>query len=180
MFKSIEEDDITYVEEHIKNNLLTQLGINDGHQAEGTQLEHQAIFEAEKIHFFGQYSKCPSKFEIHRGERKLIKAVVEYVNKIVDSTETDKCGLRYFSMTENIKKGTIKSKTIESIYLNSTMCCSTGRFFGKREQISTVKTTKPDVERVIYDDQLLREDLFNKVKEVIEFDEGYRRAIVHY
>lgn len=167
VFKSIEEDDITYVEEYIRNNLLKQLDIDDGNQAEGAQSEHQAIFEAEKIHFFGQYAKCPSKFEIHRGERKLIKAVVEYINKIVDSIEPNKCGLRYFSMMDNIKKGTIKSKTIDSIFLNSTMCCSAGRFFGKREQISTVKTTKPDVKRVIDDDQLLREDLFNKVKKLL-------------
>lgn len=167
VFKSIEEDDITYVQEFIQTNLLKQLGINEGHHTNGFQSEPQAFLDAEKIHFFGQYATCPTKFEIQRGERKLIKALVEYVNQIVDSTTPDKCGLRYFSMTENIKKGTIKSKTIDAIFSNSTMCCSAGRFFGKREQISTVKTTRPDVTHVVDDDQLLREDLFDKVKKLL-------------
>lgn len=96
MFKSIDDEDITYIQNYIRQKLLRTLNLAD-ENCRGSP-KSQPLSEEEKRDLFGQYSSCPSEFEFQRGEIKLIKAMVSHVKKIADSTEGDSKRLHYFRL----------------------------------------------------------------------------------
>lgn len=89
------DDDVNYIEDFIKNRLNILLIRN------GTSVRDEvSIDETELVNYFGPlFAQNPREFSFNRGERKLIKELVAYVDKTV----RDK-GLQYFKMPEKVTK----------------------------------------------------------------------------
>lgn len=104
------------------------------------------LSEEEKPFFFGIYASNPSNFVFLRGERKMIKALVDHVNSI----ETAHTKLEHFQLNVN---GRDKIK----ISWEGTFQLNIGMYFGKKTLCATKKkvTTKNSTED-------LKKDLFDK------------------
>lgn len=114
VFKTINDDDITYVENYVRNDLRELIESNENFNPE------------HKVFLFGQYAHNPEKFNFNRGEKKLLSALVQHVKNVTDHpTEND--GLAIFNAKNN--------KKIISTF-DTYLCATTiGTIFGRRSSI---------------------------------------------
>lgn len=117
-FKAINGDDIDYVENFVKNEMVKYFSprqhsdSTSNSDADCRDLDAD-LSEEEKPNFFGIYASNPSQFAFMRGERKMLNALVDHVN----SVEAENKSLEHFQLKmngiEKIKiswKGTYQSK----------------------------------------------------------------------
>lgn len=128
-FKAIDDDDINYVENFVRSDLLQYFaprqqstpktnGVNDDDCVEAD------LSEDVKQYFFGIYSSNPTKFVFLRGERKMLNALSDHVR----SVEATSLGLEYFQLNAD---GIDKMK----ISWKGTFQSKIGMHFGEKKQL---------------------------------------------
>lgn len=155
-FKTIDEDDINYVENFMKTDLLQyfaprQQSTPKTNGVDDDDCEEADLSEDEKQYFFGIFSSNPSKFVFLRGERKMLNALADHVR----SVEATSVGLKYFQFNAD---GTDKMK----ISWKGTFQSKVGMHFGDKKQL--VKQKKVITKNSAED---LKIDLFDKFKKFV-------------
>lgn len=89
-FKKIDNEQINYVENFIKTEMLDILS-KDANDSFGGDCDAIIDHEIMVQHFGKRFSSCPSKFKFESGDRILIKELVQHVKK-----ESDCCGILRF------------------------------------------------------------------------------------
>lgn len=97
-FKSIDADDIDYVEHFVRSELELCLNFSSSVQMKRDH-PNTEISEANKIHFFGEYASNPEQFRFSPVDKKIFELLVTYVNQIVDLGGVNK-QLSHFSRKE--------------------------------------------------------------------------------
>lgn len=98
-FKSINADDIDYVEKFIKfelslcHNFTSHVHINDGNPI-------IKLSETNKVHFYGEYTSNPGNFQFSLVERKLIEFLAAHVKDVVDRGKVNNY-LCHFNQTDS-------------------------------------------------------------------------------
>lgn len=163
-FKAIDDDDINYVENFVKNDLVQyfvprQLSIPKTHDNDDDDFADADLSEDEKHFFFGIYTSNPSNFVFLRGERKMLNALSEHVR----STEGTSVGLKHFQLNvdgiDKIKiswKGTFQSKV--------------GMHFGDKKQYVKQKKVMP--KKSAEDSKI---DLFDKFQKFVR--QNYKNMV---
>lgn len=104
-FKSINDDDIDFVEKEIKEKGESFAKKTQKVNSEGNdEMINDSMDNNDPVHTFGKiYAKCPDKFQFLRGERNFIKIIVAHVQKLVDHGGENK-GLAQFKEKKKKKK----------------------------------------------------------------------------
>lgn len=124
VFKTIDSDDIAYVENYVRNDLRELIEMNENFDPE------------HKVFVFGKYASHPENFSFNRGEKKLINALVEHVKQVVDSD-----GFAMFNP---------KNKTKVKSTLNAYLCdTGIGSIFGRQNSISLANKKPEDADEML-------------------------------
>lgn len=145
-FKSIDDADINYVEDFVRNELPSYFQTNPNDDG-GTVFN-----EEDKPNFFGIYARNPGKFSFLRGERKLIQALVKHVKCIEENQK-------------NLDEFLIKENGLDKVKVSwkGTSFSSIGMYFGeKTKHASSRKLLKSN------SPQELKNSLYQKVKRFLE------------
>lgn len=148
-FKSITDDDIDFVEIHIKEK--GQKFAEKVRKTHSDTIESQNGSMDDPVDTFGErYARSPDKFQFLHGERKFIKVIVSHVQQLVDSGGENK-GLAKFKEKKRKKNnkhvnqrfgldGNAKENSVDS---KSPDCVLTNELYQK--VISCLKTYAVDV-----------------------------------
>lgn len=155
-FMAIDEDDINHAENFVKKDVLQYFTPRpqDDSKSNSESSDHEAeLHEEMKQNFFGMYSSNPSSFVFLRGERKLLKALVNHVESIHVSSE----GLKHFQLKD--EDGVDKIK----INWKGTFQSNVGMHFGEKKHIGA-KNKKTAKKKTACE---LKNDLFEKYQKFI-------------
>lgn len=151
-FKTIVDADIVDVENFVKCDLLEYFQTNHKGDENGDDdvIDNAVFTEEDKLHFFGIYASNPSKFRFLLGDRKLIHALVQYINRI----EADKSNLDDFLLMDG--GGKVKFSWKGALF------SSIGMYFGENTKQQAKKVIKSN------SSEQLKRDLYNKVKRFLD------------
>lgn len=133
-FKSIDVDDIDYVEKFVKSELALCLDFTSNVQINDVR-PNTKIAEINKIHFYGGYASNPDQFQFSVVDKKIVELLVTHVIQIVDFGGVNK-QLHYFSRKES-SSGTFENPERIGICFGDSNNVLTGQNFLAKETTRT-------------------------------------------